>query len=109
MRTRLTKQRQREIENRLRRIPRYAGWYNRRTAEKGPNGRLLCRWCGTEVPSNRTTMCSKECVHELLSRTNPGYQAEQVAKRDKGICLDCSADCIKGLQEIRVAHLAGND
>jgi len=43
------------------------GWVNERTHPRGPNGRGLCRWCGTEVPKGRRTFCGQECVDQHLS------------------------------------------
>lgn len=85
------------------RIPKNAGWA--RKLEKGPNGRNLCRECSTEVPPLRRTFCSKECVHEWKCRTDPGYQATEVFKRDKGVCALCSIDCTLGLQQLTHAPL----
>lgn len=66
-------------------------------APRGPNGRLLCRQCGTEVPPRRQTFCSKPCVHDWQMRTNPGYVRIQVAKRDHGVCALCGKDTVADL------------
>ena len=60
-----------------------------RTAERGPNGRGICRWCHTEVPKRRRTFCGDACVHEWRLRTDPGYLRRQVWARDRGICAHC--------------------
>ena len=70
------------------------GWI-RRTVERGPNGRGICRWCGVEVPKGRRTFCGGSCVHEWRLRTDPGYLRDQVRARDRGICAICELDTIK--------------
>ena len=70
------------------------GWI-RRTPQRGPNGRGICRWCGVEVPKGRRTFCGDSCVHEWRLRTDPGYLREQVRTRDRGICAICGLDAIK--------------
>ena len=61
---------------------------------KGKNGRNLCRYCETEVPKNRKTFCSTDCVHEWKIRTQPAYVRVCVLKRDDGICAQCKRDAI---------------
>jgi 5-methylcytosine-specific restriction protein A len=68
------------------------GWANPRELPKGPNGRSLCRRCGTEVPRGRRTFCSAACVHEWKLRTDPGYLREKVFERDRGVCAGCGVD-----------------
>lgn len=68
------------------------GWANARSLPKGPNGRVLCRWCAIEVPRGRRTFCSADCVHEWKLRTDPGYLREQVFVRDRGVCAKCGVD-----------------
>lgn len=64
---------------------------------KGPNGRLLCRRCGVEVPpGRRRTFCSVECVDEWKMRTQPGHMRALVFRRDNGICQLCRVDCFAG-------------
>lgn len=80
--------------------------------KKGPNGRNLCRFCGTEVEPPRRTFCSGEitrysrrkidgvwkkviyrqgsgCVHEWCIRSRPRYARQAVFDRDQGICAVC--------------------
>ena len=59
---------------------------------KDENGFNLCRWCSKSVKPPKRTMCSPECVHEILLRTNGKYLRNCVYKRDKGICTICSVD-----------------
>jgi 5-methylcytosine-specific restriction enzyme A len=59
---------------------------------KDENGYNLCRWCNKSVLPPRRTMCSKECVHEILIRNNNKYLRNCVFKRDKGICCLCKVD-----------------
>jgi 5-methylcytosine-specific restriction enzyme A len=68
------------------------GYADRKSLERGPDDRALCRWCNLEVPPRRFTFCSDWCVHEWRLRTNPGYLREQVYARDRGVCLLCSVD-----------------
>lgn len=65
---------------------------NRYAHKRGPNGRRLCRWCGTEVKPPRITFCSEACIHEWRLRTDPGYLRSQVFERDHGICAICGTD-----------------
>ncbi len=70
------------------------GAYARGKPAKGPNGRYLCRWCGTEVThKGRSTFCSPECVHEWNLRVDPSYARRMVFERDHGICAVCGLDC----------------
>lgn len=59
---------------------------------KDENGFTMCRWCNGPVKPPRRTMCSPECVHEILIRTNGRYLRDCVFKRDKGICKLCNID-----------------
>jgi 5-methylcytosine-specific restriction protein A len=61
-------------------------------APRGPNGRKLCKWCGTEVPKGRRTICSAECQFEINIRISPNMAAHYVYKRDKGVCARCGID-----------------
>ena len=68
------------------------GRADRAELPRGPNGRILCRWCSLETPPGRVTFCSDWCVHEWRLRTDPGYLRDQVFERDKGICAVCGLD-----------------
>jgi len=70
------------------------GWI-RKTKERGPHGRGICRYCGKEVPAGRRTFCDDECVHEWRLRTDPGYLRDRVLARDRGICAVCGLDTIE--------------
>ena len=67
----------------------------RRTEERGPHGKGICRWCHCEVAGRRRTFCSDDCVHEWRLRTDPGYLRQQVLLRDRGICGVCGLDTIE--------------
>jgi 5-methylcytosine-specific restriction protein A len=86
------------------RPPRTApgGFVNSKLLPKGPNGRALCRRCQTEVPVGRRTFCSEPCIHEWKLRTQPEYAAEQVEKRDKGVCAVCKVDTTALRSEFRL-------
>ena len=83
---------------------RPGGWAEPGQLPKGPNGRALCRYCGTEVTPPRRTFCSGErarwyrgkemraghgCVHEHCIRSDPGYARDCVKARDGGKCAIC--------------------
>lgn len=68
---------------------------------RGPNGRILCRWCNLETPRGRVTFCSDWCVHEWRLRTDPGYLREQVSARDKGVCAACGLDATAEWRRIK--------
>jgi 5-methylcytosine-specific restriction protein A len=58
-----------------------------------PQGRVLCRWCGTAITEKRKrTFCSQACVHEWKLRTSGSYLRRCVLKRDKGVCRRCGRD-----------------
>ncbi|MBV9769050.1 MAG: HNH endonuclease [Bryobacterales bacterium] len=77
------------------------GRADRRTFEKGPNGRNLCRWCSLEVPKGRHTFCSEWCVEEWRLRTDPGYLRDKVLERDRGVCALCGVDCLQTEQQLK--------
>lgn len=83
-----------------------AGFVTPSTLPRGPNGRALCRFCGTEVPPGRKSFCSGDkatiarktgtyiqeghgCVHEHCVRSQPGYARDCVFARDAGKCALC--------------------
>ena len=81
------------------------GWVRSEDLPKGPNGKALCRYCGTEVEGKRLTFCSGHrqtfhrdgtvllpgdgCVHEWCIRSNAGYARRCVWARDHGVCAAC--------------------
>ena len=77
------------------------GWADRGSLPKGPNGRILCRWCNLEVPKGRVTFCSDWCVEEWRLRSDPGYLREKVFARDQGICAMCAVDCEEAWRNLR--------
>lgn len=74
---------------------------NRYAHKRGPNGRYLCRWCGTEVKPPRITFCGDACVHEWRLRTDPGYLRRLVFARDHGVCAECGTDTVALVAELR--------
>ena len=69
-----------------------AGYVNRYTMPRGPNGLNLCRQCKRECANNRRTFCGKKCVHEWKLRSSPTYVRRLLRKRDKGVCARCRLD-----------------
>lgn len=67
--------------------------------QKGPNGRLLCRECGTETKPPKRFYCSPECTEAWDARW-PSRQRVHVEKRDKGVCALCGLDCLKLEREL---------
>lgn len=59
---------------------------------KGPNGRRLCKWCGSEVPPRRLVYCSRDCDHNWNMMTSSSYARQCVFERDHGICATCGLD-----------------
>ena len=59
---------------------------------KNEDGYTCCRWCNGSVIPPKRTMCSPQCVHEILIRTNTNYLRTCVYKRDKAICAICGID-----------------
>ena len=74
------------------RLPADAGYCDPKKLPRGPNGRALCRQCGTEVPPRRRTFCSAECVERWTERTDPVVQRRKVFARDGGKCQRCGLD-----------------
>lgn len=72
-----------------------------RELERGPSGRVLCRWCRLEVPAGRRTFCSDFCVEEWRLRSDPGFLREKVFARDRGVCERCGLDCLAEFNRIR--------
>lgn len=56
------------------------------------SGYTACRWCKGDVIPPKRTMCSPECVHEILIRSNGTYLRKCVYDRDNGICAMCNID-----------------
>lgn len=61
----------------------------------GPDGRLVCCYCGGPVPKKRQCWCSEKCVTQYRIRSHPSYAARQVKQRDKGVCARCGLDCVR--------------
>lgn len=81
---------------------------------RGPNGRRLCRWCGTEVPKDRRTWCGDLCVREYLALTIPRMGRQYLRDRDGDRCARCGEDVtlsekmIKSLWRMLTRELRGN-
>lgn len=60
---------------------------------RGPNGRPLCRWCGTEVGPRKRLWCGQECVDQFLARRSAKGARDFVLKRDGGQCALCGMEC----------------
>jgi len=95
------------------RVSPHAGRVDPRQLPKGPNGRTLCRNCGTEVPKGRRTFCGDACADDWAVRNSPSLMRQRVFQRDRGICALCgidSAQLDKSLHaEWRRLKLATND
>jgi 5-methylcytosine-specific restriction protein A len=74
----------------------------RKTKERGPHGRGICRWCHQEVPLRRRTFCDDFCVHEWKLRTDPAYLRQQVLSRDRGICSVCGLDTLEFYRRLQM-------
>ena len=77
------------------RISPKAGWLEAKELPRGPNGRALCRHCGTEVPKGRRTYCSEGCVDDWASRYSPTLMRQRVFRRDNGVCALCGIHTTK--------------
>jgi len=77
------------------------GWANVAELERGPDGRVLCRWCRSAVTKGRRTFCSDACVHEWRLRTDPVYLRDRVFERDKGVCAICGLDTVAQRRDLR--------
>lgn len=76
---------------------------------KGPSGRNLCRWCGTECAKPRQTFCSNTCIFEWRIRTSPSDLRRAVFTRDKGVCAGCGLDTEALLSELRKLKSSDKD
>jgi 5-methylcytosine-specific restriction protein A len=74
----------------------------RKTKERGPHGRGICRWCHQEVPARRRTFCDDFCVHEWKLRSDPAYLRQQVLSRDRGICFVCGLDTLEFYRRLQL-------
>jgi 5-methylcytosine-specific restriction protein A len=59
---------------------------------RGPDGRILCRWCEGPVAPPRRTFCSAECVDEFRIRSDPQFVREKLFERDHGVCRLCGVN-----------------
>lgn len=82
-----------------------AGRVKAKHLPKGPNGRVLCRYCGTEVTPPRRTFCSDGCVHEWKLRSNPGYVRKCLFRRDRGICAECGLNVPRLYHSLRLLEV----
>ena len=80
---------------------RTGGWVTPESLPKGPNGRALCRYCGSEAPLGRRTFCSSRCVEQWRLQTDPGFLREEVFARDRGYCAVCHTDTVRVFQWIK--------
>lgn len=69
--------------------------------KRGPRGRVLCKWCGTETKPPRRVWCSDACTQEFLVRTDQSYARHAVWRRDKGRCALCQFDCTALKRQLR--------
>lgn len=67
--------------------------------QRGPNGKLLCRECGTETEPPKRTFCSSPCVDAWKAKW-PSDQRRAVLARDHGVCAACGIDCLALEQEL---------
>lgn len=74
------------------RVSPNAGRVDARRLPKGPNGRALCRACGTEVPQGRRTFCGSPCADDWAVRNSPSLMRQRVYQRDRGVCAICGID-----------------
>lgn len=89
------------VGDRHRRVLASAGYCDTRKLPRGPSGRPLCRWCGKEVQKRRRSWCSQSCIDEHRIRSDQGFAAAMVLKRDQGVCAKCGRDCLALLEELR--------
>lgn len=60
----------------------------------GPNGRPVCRWCGTETQPPRNSYCSDRCRMELEIQAHYRVAAYLIADRDQWECQICGLDIL---------------
>lgn len=71
----------------------YADLEARVAGRTGPNGRNLCLWCETELGPRRRVWCADACANAYWDGATWRGVRAKVAKRDKGVCAMCGADC----------------
>ena len=69
-----------------------AGRVDARLLPKGPNGRAICRACGTEVPQGRGAFCGDACADDWAVHNSPSLMRQRVYQRDRGVCALCGID-----------------
>lgn len=69
-----------------------AGRVDARLLPKGPNGRAICRACGTEVPQGRGAFCGDACADDWAVRNSPSLMRQRAYQRDRGVCALCGID-----------------
>lgn len=72
-------------------------------AERGPDGRWSCRWCGGEVPKGRLKWCSEACVEAYKVRAWGSHARNLVFRRDHGVCAACGLDTTRLERRYRAA------
>jgi len=60
-----------------------------RPKERGPDGRWVCRWCGSPIDCGRTSYCSQACSDEYGVRSSGRWARILVRRRDGGVCALC--------------------
>lgn len=76
-------------------------------SRKGPDGRTLCRACGSTVPKPRRTICSTSCQDAISLMFGHAPTAERlVFARDRGVCCACHLDTEKQIDDAVIANIA---
>ncbi len=68
----------------------------------GPSGRKLCLGCEAEIGPRRRVWCGDACSNAYWAAATWRGLRAHVAKRDRGVCALCAADC----RALRRAYLA---
>lgn len=60
--------------------------------KKRKEGYKVCRWCGGELPKNRSAWCSNTCNDKYALQVNWNMMKKHIYLRDKGCCVDCNIE-----------------
>jgi len=71
----------------------YADLEARVAGRTGPAGRKLCLWCESEIGVRRRVWCADACANAYWDAATWRGLRARVAKRDRGVCVLCRADC----------------
>lgn len=87
---------------------RFANYRDLPVAERGPDGRWLCRECRKPIDHpRRTAFCNEECRKRFEMRFSANAVRRAVWDRDHGVCAICGVDTMFQVAVYRAAMKYG--